>query len=267
MSTQTIKGFQFQYVCEIVPQCHADRMPRELMPQRRYKNPDDLPLHRYGKGPFCKFTIPREWNDEAGVYAILVDGQTVYVGETDDLGRRFNLGYGNISPRNRFKGGQPTNCRVNNLILNAYKEGSSVRLLFRETADRFGVEATLLAALRPEWNLAAGSPSERQRPARREPPIVPSRGAWAHVSPRGKYRPLFEYLMASQNDCETLSYHHIEDILGSTLPPSAHEYRQWWGNGHHTQARAWLAAGWKVTRVTLGRAITFERTGGLPESH
>ncbi len=227
MLARIIKGFQFQYVCEIVPQCHADGIPRELMPQRRYRNPDNLPLHRYGKGPFCKFTIPGQWNHKVGVYAILVDGETVYVGETDDLGRRFNLGYGNISPRNCFKGGQPTNCRVNNLILSAYKEGSSVQLLFRETADRFHIEATLLASLRPEWNLTGGRPSKRGRPARREPSLGSSLGAYARASPRGKYRPLFEYLVESQTDCETLSYHQIEDVLGSTLPPSAHEYRQW----------------------------------------
>ena len=29
---------------------------------------------------------------------------------------RYNNGYGRISPRNCFQGGQSTNCRVNNLI-------------------------------------------------------------------------------------------------------------------------------------------------------
>lgn len=266
MSERKIAGLPFQYICEIVPACHADGRPKEFMPQRGYKNSRNLPLHEYGQGPFCRYRIPNELNLKVGVYAILVDGQSRYVGETDNLGHRFNAGYGNTSPRNCFQGGQSTNCRVNNLILNAYKEGSSIWLLFHETADRFSIEATVLAALRPRWNLIAGRSKAMRRPLSLRSSTGPSRAQYAYSPPSGKYRPLFDYLTESHNESETLTFAQIEGILGLSLPPSAHEYRQWWGNGHHSQASAWLAAGWKVARVVLGGKVTFERSRGLSKS-
>lgn len=35
-----------------------------------------------------------------------------YIGETDNLEKQFRQGYGNISPRNCFKGGQSTNYKM-----------------------------------------------------------------------------------------------------------------------------------------------------------
>jgi hypothetical protein len=42
------------------------------------------------------------------------------------LSARFNAGYGNISPKNCFKGGQETNCRVNNLVHSAALAGERI---------------------------------------------------------------------------------------------------------------------------------------------
>lgn len=69
---------------------------------------------------------------------------------------RFNMGYGHISPRNCYVGGQPTNCRINSLILETYKRGSHIELLFYETANRFNIESTLIKKLNPEWNKITG---------------------------------------------------------------------------------------------------------------
>ena len=72
----------------------------------------------------------------------------------------------------------------------------------------------------------------------------------------GKYTPLENYLRdlpANQKEV-ALSFEQIEQILGSKLPSSAHEYRQWWENekeGNHVNARAWANAGWKVGNVDV----------------
>jgi hypothetical protein len=66
-----------------------------------------------------------------------------------------NTGYGLISPRNCFVGGQSTNCRVNALILEAAKQGLRIEILFCETKRRFELEAQILRQLRPEWNKSA----------------------------------------------------------------------------------------------------------------
>lgn len=74
-----------------------------------------------------------------------------------------------------------------------------------------------------------------------------------------KYKPLEEYL---SQVTVTLSYSEIEEILGFSLPESAYSREQWWVNNNtqHTQASAWLEAGWKVKKVKLGEYVTFEQS-------
>lgn len=47
-----------------------------------------------------------------------------------------------------------------------------------------------------------------------------------------------------------LSFEEIEDVLGFSLPASASKHSAWWANGGHTQASAWLDAGWLVESPT-----------------
>jgi hypothetical protein len=82
----------------------------------------------------------------------MVDEELRYVGECASLSARFNAGYGNISPRNCFKGGQETNCRLNNLIYMAATAGGHISLWFFQTADYESVEAFLRTTLDPAWN-------------------------------------------------------------------------------------------------------------------
>jgi hypothetical protein len=62
------------------------------------------------------------------------------------------MGYGNISPRNCFKGGQETNCRLNNLIYFAVSEGRDVNLWFHQTANFKSAELELRAMKAWPWN-------------------------------------------------------------------------------------------------------------------
>jgi hypothetical protein len=83
---------------------------------------------------------------------LTVDGAPQYVGECANLSARFNAGYGNISPKNCFKGGQETNCRLNNLLYAALLAGKRMSLWFFRTANYKSVEAALRRALNPTWN-------------------------------------------------------------------------------------------------------------------
>ncbi|SHN74244.1 DUF7662 domain-containing protein [Cryptosporangium aurantiacum] len=80
----------------------------------------------------------------------------------------------------------------------------------------------------------------------------------------GKYDPLRRHLAAVPNDQQEigLSLGEVEGLVG-TLPPSARDYRAWWGNsGTSPQAAAWLAAGFVVDRVDLsGGRVAFVRRG------
>lgn len=141
----------FRFVCVIAPEEDVDGTIRQFMPQERYENDKRLSLNRYGKGPYCKFKIPGEWK-QSGVYAIVVDGAVKYIGECVNLASRYNAGYGNISPRNCFVGGQETNCRINHLVLSEGLRLKTVSLWFYATNKYKDIEERLRAATELEWN-------------------------------------------------------------------------------------------------------------------
>lgn len=79
----------------------------------------------------------------------------------------------------------------------------------------------------------------------------------------GVYEPLQRYLELLDEDSWSASFQDIEKILDRPLPPSAREYRPWWGNqkkGGHSQAKAWRDAGWETGTVDLKhKTVRFER--------
>jgi len=154
-----IQNYEFDFICNIMPELTSQGY-LEIFPQDRYENKKNLPLNKYGHGPFCKFTINRKFLGLSGVYVILVDDDIQYVGECEDFFKRFSMGYGNISPRNCFEGGQITNCRINSRILSALKSNLKVRLYFLESSDRFKVEHELISGIKPVWNKTSGKPSK-----------------------------------------------------------------------------------------------------------
>ena len=103
LKIMNIGSFDFYKVCDISLYIDEDGSIKEYMPQSRYENYKSLPLNNYGQGPFCKFKIPRNLRT-SGVYALIVNDDIKYIGESVDLSSRYNAGYGNISPKNCFKG-------------------------------------------------------------------------------------------------------------------------------------------------------------------
>lgn len=134
----------------------VDRSPEgpalEFMPQDRYERRDSVPLNAHGRGPFCRFRVPGAPGSE-GVYIITVDREVVYVGECLSFSRRFGLGgYGSIQPRNCYRGGQSTNCKINGRVLAAVTHDRDVAVWFAESPARKAQEAALIAKYRPPWN-------------------------------------------------------------------------------------------------------------------
>ena len=145
-----IADYEFEHICELAPLRGDDGSIRQFMPQHRYVNARNIPLNKYGGGPFCKFSIPKRFQ-VSGVYVITGDA-ILYVGECLNLSSRFNSGYGNISPKNCFKGGQETNCRLNSLVYSAIDAGGILKLWFFPTADCKTMESALRRVLKPAWN-------------------------------------------------------------------------------------------------------------------
>ncbi len=141
----------FQHVCFIELE-KINETIYEYNPHLNYDNKKNYKLNKYGKGPFCKFKIPKGYAGKKGVYLILENGNIQYVGKCENFESRYNAGYGNISPRNCFEGGQNTNCKINGLILSRIKSGSKIELKFFETENYSQIEDFYIQKLKPSWN-------------------------------------------------------------------------------------------------------------------
>lgn len=146
----TVCGYPFRFLQELIPLCENGKV-RRFYPQRQYDNQKGLPLSRYGAGPFCRFSVRAP--AAPGVYLWVCQGEIVYIGETQDLSQRFNMGYGNISPRNCYLGGQSTNCKMNRVVMDCYEKGTPIRLYFYKTTDYKRVELELLRRYHTKYNV------------------------------------------------------------------------------------------------------------------
>ena len=145
-------GVQFGLIQELNPKRNSAGEIQQFMPQLNYSKSADSRLNLHGKGPFCKFSINLQWAGHRGVYALFSDEKLLYIGECADLHKRYNIGYGNISPKNCFNGGQSTNCKINTMILKKYLDGKKVMLYFHETDDYKRVESILIGMFKPPYN-------------------------------------------------------------------------------------------------------------------
>jgi hypothetical protein len=108
--------------------------------------------NHYADGPFCQFSLTSA-PSVSGVYAVFIEDELRYIGECEDLYRRFgSTGYGRISPRNCHDDGQSTNCKLNSRVLAEAKNCKRTIVWFYTTEDRKAIEARLIFALNPPWN-------------------------------------------------------------------------------------------------------------------
>ncbi len=121
-------------------------------PQSRYKNAGTMPLHEYGEGAFCRFKL-KNAKDVSGVYAWVIDDEVVYIGEATNFRKRFNMGYGVISPRNCYIGGQITNCKMNKVVWKEYEKSNRIQIYFYETPHYKEVEEELLLSITTKYNV------------------------------------------------------------------------------------------------------------------
>lgn len=170
MSVRLICGYQFRLVANL----EAERDSRGNVVEFDPRGPGGASL---SGAPFCRFVFPANLH-QGGVYAVTVDDRPVYVGETNNLSRRFGQGeYGHIelpppgSP-------QVTNRRVNHGILRALQRGLLAQVWFHESDARQEIEGTLISRLDLPWNRQAPQASR----SRFRPLGAPqARAAWTAV--------------------------------------------------------------------------------------
>ncbi len=144
------RAFQFAFGGTLAPKLDGEGAVLVHAPQSRYAKSESVRLNNYGAGPFCEFRL-RGLPRSSGVYVYMVAGEPVYVGQAADLDARF-YAYGHISPKNCYRGGRETNCRMNTLIYNTYAEGGTIDVYLHVTEDYATLEASMISDLRPRWN-------------------------------------------------------------------------------------------------------------------
>lgn len=78
------------------------------------------------------------------------------------------------------------------------------------------------------------------------------------LSSSSRYAPLHKYLAGVSKDHKEyeMSFDEIRTVMGANLPKSARDHRAWWANTEsHSQALAWISAGWKVDGVDLDNEL------------
>lgn len=149
--TIIVCGYNFSFLQFIEVERDSNGKVIEDTPQSRYLNERNLKIHSYGDGTFCKFKISAD--EVPGVYLWIVDDEIIYIGETANLRNRFNKGYGVISARNCFEGGQTTNCKMNKVVLEYTKKNKTIKLYFLQTEDYKAVEFELLSKINTKYNV------------------------------------------------------------------------------------------------------------------
>jgi Nuclease subunit of the excinuclease complex len=150
-----VLDYTFSFVDILKPNQDKNGKIIEYQPQKNYLKKDPTKkLHKYGEGSFCEFSIDPKWSGVAGVYIYVVNDVIIYVGQCRDLAKRFNTGYGSISPRACFAGGQSTNCKMNKIVLENTQQGKEVNLYFLRTHDFDKIERELIKKLLPEHNVS-----------------------------------------------------------------------------------------------------------------
>ena len=148
--TLNVLGHEFRFVQQLLPKCDDNGCVIKYHLQKSYVNKNNLPLLYHGGGDFCRFSI--EAGNWPGVYLWMENDEIIYIGETADLQRRFNTGYGQIAPRNCYVGGQSTNCKMNKVVLNLFEQGQIIDLYFYETHNYKQVELELLRKIKTTYN-------------------------------------------------------------------------------------------------------------------
>lgn len=259
---QVLRDTDLRELCELQICRDPDGSAWLDYPERRYANATTSKLLPDGEGPFCRFRIPARVS-EPGVYAFVAGTAVLYVGQAANLAKRFNMGYGQISPRNCYIGGQATNCRVNKLVLQATEAGQTLRLWFKRTLSLDETERQLVTTLQPRWNRAMlSSPRIGLSQSRPGPASVdPAHSRSERIS---KYDAIAKWLESEGTLIVESSLSFIAEHV-VPLPAAALRHRAWWigpaaTSPQHVQKRAWESAGFTVSSLDLSNGtVVFQK--------
>ena len=179
--TRSLAGHDFWMVGTL----QIRRTAEGLLDEYTHQLGPTVRMNPHGAGPFCHMGLPAA-PSAAGVYAVFVGGELCYLGECQDLARRFGpQGYGQIHSRSCHDDGQSTNCKINAQVLEAAKIGLKARVWFCPSAERNLLESELISEFSPPWNgRGSGATQWAGELASYTPPIPRRRSSSTGQPPR-----------------------------------------------------------------------------------
>jgi len=111
-------------------------------------------LNKYGDLEYSIFSLAnKEQYHLKGVYFYYLNSELKYIGRCrDSMQKRVNSGYGKISPKNCFRDGQSTNCKVNALVTE-HREDIELKIFVMDDVKEIEeLESRLILECEPAWN-------------------------------------------------------------------------------------------------------------------
>jgi len=112
-------------------------------------------LNNFGDLVYSKFWLGNnDWLSQRGLYLYATDGDVQYIGRClDSFQKRINQGYGTIQPKECFRDGNSTNCRLNYLITSGRHRIAFFACHLDDEEEIKELEAALIEKYQPVWNI------------------------------------------------------------------------------------------------------------------
>lgn len=143
-----ILNYKFKFVTEINPERNDEGEIIGYNYKDKAKS-EGKTFNTYGGKTFCSLKLKIN-KDMQGLYALYIDDELYYIGETSDLRARWSsMGYGHITYKNSLLGGQTTNCMVNSSIYDKAKDNAKIKLYF---CEHLSAEREIIIKEQPKLN-------------------------------------------------------------------------------------------------------------------
>ncbi len=103
---------------------------------------------------YCFFHV--SFPQKEGIYLWVLNNEIEYIGNSVNIYKQFNTGFGNISKRNCENDGQSTNCRINNAVYSEFLNNNQFLIYFCEIENSKNWKKILLNHYSTKYNIKRG---------------------------------------------------------------------------------------------------------------
>lgn len=103
---------------------------------------------------YCFFSV--SFPEKEGIYLWILNNEIQYIGNSVNINKQFNTGFGKISKRNCENDGQSTNCRLNNAVYSEFLHKNKFDIYFCEIENSKSCKKLLVSQYSTKYNIKRG---------------------------------------------------------------------------------------------------------------